>query len=63
MSNGSFAPFAIGGLTTRVAVELDALVVSPRARRVVMPDRGGKNDARDYAAFVSRACRFGSGCT
>jgi hypothetical protein len=46
MSNGSFGPFDIGVFTTRVVVFRVALV-APRARRIAMPLRGGKNDARE----------------
>jgi hypothetical protein len=47
MSKGSFGPFATGALTLPFAVVLRAGFVSPRARRIAMRARGGKNDARD----------------
>jgi hypothetical protein len=62
MSNGSFGPFEMTFVfATRVLVALD--LVSPRARRIAMTARGGKNDARDYAALDSRSRRFVAGCT
>jgi hypothetical protein len=47
MSNGSFEPLAIGAFTLRFAAVLRAGFVSPRARRIAMRARGGKNGARD----------------
>jgi hypothetical protein len=46
MSNGSFSPVAIGVVTARVPLRFAADLVSPRARRIAMSARGGKNDAR-----------------
>jgi hypothetical protein len=47
MSNGSFSPVAIGVVTARVPLRFAADLVSPRARRIAMSARGGKNDARE----------------
>jgi hypothetical protein len=79
MSNGSFGPFAIGVFTTRLVVVFRVAFSSPRARRVAILARGGKNDAREdvirasdcasdaltrrHAAWPTRVRRFGSGCT
>jgi len=46
MSNGSFSPVVIGVFTARVPLRFAADLVSPRARRITMSARGGKNDAR-----------------